>query len=118
MPPRNLKLQGTDICDLTDTENCLTIVLMMYSSSADIRLEEGKYDTPILSTKETYTPLLLIHSILHHTPNDHVRTGGRTTGVGDLLRPDYNVDSQHSTSAKIVPLPDAIPTLREHNVGH
>ena len=43
-------------------------------SYADISLEEDEFDIFVLPIEETYTPLLLLHPVLHHTTLDHVHT--------------------------------------------
>ena len=41
---------------------------------ADISREKGKFDLPLLSSKEAYSTLLLIHTLLHHTSTNNVHT--------------------------------------------
>lgn len=92
--------------------------ILVLLTLADISMEEGEYNLPLLPPTKTRASLLLIHSLLRHPPTNHVHTGSRASLLGYLLRPHFHVDPQHTTSTKIVPVSSPIPSLREHNVGH
>lgn len=86
--------------------------------NADINLEEGKLDISFLSFEETHSSLLLVHSVLYYIAINHVHTRGRAPHLGDLLRPDFHVSSEHSPGSKILPFLGSLSPLREHNVRH
>lgn len=62
----------------------------------DIGLEEGEFDLPFLSSKEAYSTILLIHTLLHYTSIDNVHTRSRASVVDHLLCSYLHFASQHS----------------------
>lgn len=78
---------------------------------ADINLEEGQLDIPFLPSKETYTSILLIHIVLHHTAIDNVHTRVRIAYLGDLLCANFHVTFKHTPISEILPILGTLPSL-------
>lgn len=89
---------------------------MSYIFCTDLCLEEGQPDIPILSSKEADITFLLIHTVLYYTSTNNVHTRSWVTPLGDLLYPYSHVHFEHPSIAKVFPFPNAIPSIREHNV--
>lgn len=99
---------------------CLAFVVFRFLILifADIRLEEGKFDLPLLSLKEADSTFLLIHTLLHHTSINNVHTRSRASFVDHLLRSYFHFASQHPPVTKIFPFLNPLPPFREHNVDN
>lgn len=81
-------------------------------------MEEGKFDTIVLSIKEAYPSILFLHFVLHNSSPNHVRTRSRASCMGDLLCPRFHVITQHSSIPKIFSFYCPLPSFWEHHVRH
>ncbi|KAD0118117.1 hypothetical protein E3N88_44761 [Mikania micrantha] len=66
-------------------------------------MEESKSNTSLLSTKKTHPTILLLHPLLHHSPNDHVHTRSHPPVANHMLHTRHHVVSQHPPVTKIFP---------------
>lgn len=80
-------------------------------------MEEGKFNTIVLSFEEVDTSFLFFHIILCHSSTNHVRSRGRVACVGHLLCAGFHVLLEYSAIPKIISLHCTIPPLREHHVS-
>lgn len=65
---------------------------LVLNFSADFNLEETELNISVFLVEETNPSILFLHTILHNTSTNHVHTRGRASGMGDLLRPDFDDD--------------------------
>ncbi|ONM55122.1 putative xyloglucan glycosyltransferase 8 [Zea mays] len=86
------------------------------AKTADLLMEESKFNTIVLSFEEVDTSFLFFHIILCHSSINHVCSRGRVACVGHLLCADLHVLLEYSAIPKIISLHCTIPPLREHHV--
>lgn len=74
-------------------------------------LQEGQLDFSFLPLEEADPAILLIYSILHHSPFVDVPARGSFASLGCLLCPWFNVCYQYTSCAEVIPVYSPIPTF-------
>lgn len=104
--------------DMIEKTSLIVVICLMLFCLADRCMEERKPDLLILPPPETNPPILLLHALLHNPATHNVHPGSRASPVRDLLRTRLHVLPQHPPVTKILPIPNPLSPLREHNVRH
>lgn len=79
--------------------------------------KEGESDLPVLLAEEVDPSILLLHTVLCDLTVDDVCAGSAIASVGGVLHSSGDVLHEHPACTQILPIPDPISPVREHNVS-
>ena len=88
----------------------LILMLLFFDIPGEF-CQESQFDISFLPPTKAHPAILFVHTLLHHSPPDHVPARSSATSLGCLLCSRNHVYIEYSPSTTINPIYSSLPSF-------